>query len=160
MFSGIKWLSGENVTGLRVTMSSSWHVYLCRMWRFSLRVRRWRCGVVCALMRLCVCARIRIRGRGYAKIQWWIAFPWMFTGKYWWLTSFFCCNIKFGAWIYRFYQVFSSAWVILGVMCESLFFEGCYFCTSWYLPTYTSVILKIYPWMLVCLKNIFLNIEG
>lgn len=55
----------------RVTMSSSWHVYLCRVWRFSLRVRR--CGArVCALAPLCAC-----RGRGYARIQWWIAFPWM-----------------------------------------------------------------------------------
>ena len=56
----------------RVTMSSSWHVYLCRVWRFSLRVRRW-CVRVCARAPLCAC-----RGCGYARIQWWIAFPWMY----------------------------------------------------------------------------------
>lgn len=38
----------------RVTMSSSWHVYLCRVWRFSLRVRS--CSALVCALAPCVCA--------------------------------------------------------------------------------------------------------
>lgn len=42
----------------RVTMSSSWHVYLCRMWRFSLRVRR--CGEFVCVWSVLVSVRLWI----------------------------------------------------------------------------------------------------
>lgn len=57
------WKTWKN---FRVTMSSSWHVYLCRVWRFSLRVR----SEVRVCARKPVCAHTE-------RAQWWIAFPWM-----------------------------------------------------------------------------------